>query len=256
MADAQPPLAGLKVIELARILAGPWIGQTLADLGADVIKVEGPGGDDTRGWGPPFVERGGDRSAAYFHSCNRGKRSITADFRDPEDMEMLRGLIRDADVLIENFRVGGLKRYGLDYDSLSAINPRLVYCSGTGFGQDGLYANRAGYDYIIQGMSGIMSLTGEPEGQPQKIGVAFADIFTGLYGVIAIQAALTAREQSGRGEHIDMSLFDCMTAVLANVNGGAKAGHGAEQKRAASGLCGTRASGRRPVNRTFHIAGG
>ncbi|MCF1446114.1 CoA transferase [Agrobacterium vitis] len=210
------PLSGLKVIELARILAGPWIGQTLADLGADVIKVESPQGDDTRSWGPPFIDDGVEKAAAYFHACNRGKRSITADFTRAEDIKTLRDLIASADVVIENFKVGGLAKYGLDYDSLKELNPRLVYCSVTGFGQDGPYAQRAGYDFMIQGMSGIMDLTGEPDGAPQKIGVAFADIFTGLYGVIAIQAALAQRLQTGRGQFIDMALFDCMSAVLAN----------------------------------------
>ncbi|MUO81652.1 CoA transferase [Agrobacterium vitis] len=210
------PLSGLKVIELARILAGPWIGQTLADLGADVIKVESPQGDDTRSWGPPFIDDGVEKAAAYFHACNRGKRSITADFTRAEDIQTLRDLIASADVVIENFKVGGLAKYGLDYDSLKELNPKLVYCSVTGFGQDGPYAQRAGYDFMIQGMSGIMDLTGEPDGAPQKIGVAFADIFTGLYGVIAIQAALAQRLQTGRGQFIDMALFDCMSAVLAN----------------------------------------
>lgn len=210
------PLSGLKVIELARILAGPWIGQTLADLGADVIKVESPQGDDTRTWGPPFIDDGVEKAAAYFHACNRGKRSVTADFTRAEDIKTLRDLIASADVVIENFKVGGLAKYGLDYDSLKELNPKLVYCSVTGFGQDGPYAQRAGYDFMIQGMSGIMDLTGEPDGAPQKIGVAFADIFTGLYGVIAIQAALAQRLQTGRGQFIDMALFDCMSAVLAN----------------------------------------
>ena len=210
------PHAGLKVLELARILAGPWIGQTLADLGADVIKVESPEGDDTRGWGPPFLEREGDRSAAYFSACNRGKRSVAADFRTEDGRALVLDLAREADVLIENFKVGGLARYGLDYASLKAINPRLVYCSVTGFGQDGPYAQRAGYDFMIQGMGGIMSLTGDPDGEPQKVGVAFADIFTGLYGTIAIQAALARREVIGRGDFVDMALFDCMTGVLAN----------------------------------------
>ena len=210
------PHAGLKVLELARILAGPWIGQTLADLGADVIKVESPAGDDTRGWGPPFVEREGERTAAYFHACNRGKRSVVADFTTLEGQELVRSLAAQADVLIENFKVGGLARFGLDYESLRRVNPRLVYCSVTGFGQDGPYAGRAGYDFMIQGMGGIMSLTGEPEGEPQKIGVAFADIFTGLYGTIAIQAALADRARTGQGQFVDMALFDCMAGVLAN----------------------------------------
>ena len=210
------PLHGLKVIELARVLAGPWAGQTLADLGADVIKVEAPDGDDTRNWGPPFVERDGDRTAAYFHSTNRGKQSVVADFRTEDGKARVLELIRDADVLIENFKVGGLKKYGLDYESLSAINPRLIYCSITGFGQTGPYAHRAGYDYVIQGMCGLMSVTGEPDGQPQKTGVAITDIFTGLYSVIAIQAALTHRQTTGKGQHIDMSLFDTGVAIMAN----------------------------------------
>ncbi|WP_062119437.1 CaiB/BaiF CoA transferase family protein [Aureimonas sp. AU40] len=213
---ADAPLKGLKVLELARILAGPWIGQTLADLGAEVIKVEAPAGDDTRRWGPPFIAHGGERVAAYFHACNRGKRSLVADFALEEDRAMVRRLALDADVLVENFKVGGLAKYGLDYESLSESNPSLVYCSVTGFGQDGPYAARAGYDFMIQAMSGIMDLTGDPEGEPQKIGVAFADIFTGLYGTIAIQAALARRERTGRGDRIDMALMDCMTGVLAN----------------------------------------
>ena len=210
------PLAGLKVIELARILAGPWVGQTLSDLGADVIKVESPEGDDTRKWGPPFIDVEGEKSAAYFHACNRGKRSILADFRSDEGRELVRKLVADADVVIENFKLGGLDKYGLDYESLKAINPRLIYCSITGFGHTGPYAERAGYDFMIQGMGGIMDLTGEPDREPQKIGVAFADIFTGLYSVIGIQSALIMRERTGKGQHIDMSLFDCMSAVLAN----------------------------------------
>ena len=212
-----PPLTGLKVIELARILAGPWAGQTLADLGAEVIKVESPEGDDTRGWGPPFIDNpDGSRDAGYFHATNRGKKSSVLDNRTPEAQTEVRRLVADADVLIENFKVGGLAKYGLDYASLSALNPRLVYCSITGFGQDGPYASRAGYDFIIQGMSGIMDLTGEPDGAPQKVGVAFADIMTGLYSVIAIQAALAQREKTGRGQQIDMALLDTMVGVLAN----------------------------------------
>ncbi|MES0879582.1 CaiB/BaiF CoA transferase family protein [Roseibium sp. SCP14] len=212
------PLKGIKVVELARILAGPWVGQTLADLGADVIKVESPQGDDTRGWGPPFVrnEEGENESAAYFHACNRGKRSITADFRSEEGQEVVRRLVAEADILIENFKVGGLSKYGLDYESLKQINPRLIYCSVTGFGQDGPYAHRAGYDFMIQGMGGIMDLTGDPEGDPQKIGVAFADIFTGLYGVIGVLAALRRRDATGEGEWIDMALLDAQVGVLAN----------------------------------------
>src|SRR3712207_531883 len=213
------PLDGVRVLELARILAGPWVGQLLADLGADVVKVERPGaGDDTRGWGPPFVEAddGGDLSAAYFHSCNRGKRSIAADFETPEGQELVRKLSEHADVVIENFKVGGLKKYGLDYESLKKLNPRLVYCSITGFGQDGPYASRAGYDFMIQGMGGIMDLTGASDGEPQKVGVAYADIFTGLYSVVAIQAALRRREEIGEGSHIDMALLDTQVGVLAN----------------------------------------
>lgn len=210
------PLAGLKVIELARILAGPWAGQILADLGAKVIKVEAPEGDDTRRWGPPFIERDGDTSAAYFHSTNRGKKSVTADFRTAEGQQKVRDLIADADVVIENFKVGGLAKYGLDYDSLKLLNPRLIYCSVTGFGQTGPYAHRAGYDYIIQGMSGLMSVTGEADGQPQKVGVAVTDIFTGIYGAVGILAALNQRQMTGRGQHVDMALLDVATAVMAN----------------------------------------
>ncbi|SDO96760.1 Crotonobetainyl-CoA:carnitine CoA-transferase CaiB [Lutimaribacter pacificus] len=210
------PLEGLKVVELARILAGPWAGQTLSDLGAEVIKVEAPDGDDTRQWGPPFIERGEDRSAAYFHSCNRGKKSVTVDFRTPEGQERVRDLVRDADILIENFKVGGLAKYGLDYDSLSAINPGLIYCSITGFGQTGPYAHRAGYDYIIQGMSGFMSITGDPDGQPQRAGVAITDLFTGLYSVAGILAALHQRQSTGKGQHVDMALLDCAVSAMAN----------------------------------------
>ena len=214
---ANHPHAGLKVVELARILAGPWAGQILADLGAEVIKVESPDGDDTRQWGPPFVTYAdGTSDAAYFHAANRGKRSVVIDFRSAEGQAQVRRLVADADVVIENFKVGALAKYGLDYASLAALNPRLVYCSITGFGQDGPYAPRAGYDFIIQGMSGIMDLTGEPDGAPQKIGVAFADVMTGLYAVIAVQAALAACARTGRGEHIDMALYDVMTGVLAN----------------------------------------
>jgi crotonobetainyl-CoA:carnitine CoA-transferase CaiB-like acyl-CoA transferase len=212
-------LEGVRVLEIARILAGPWVGQLLADLGADVVKVERPGaGDDTRGWGPPFVEDqdGSPRSAAYFHSCNRGKRSVAVDFETAEGRETVRRLASRADVLIENFKVGGLKKYGLDHDSLKAVNPRLVYCSITGFGQTGPYAPRAGYDFIIQAMGGIMDLTGEAEGEPQKPGVAFADIFTGIYACIGILAALRRRDATGEGAHLDMALLDTQTGVLAN----------------------------------------
>lgn len=217
----KPPLDGIRVIELARVLAGPWAGQMLADLGADVIKVENPeGGDDTRGWGPPFVEGkdGENLSAAYYHSTNRGKRSIAVDFSTPEGQEIVRRLVADADVFIENFKLGGLKKYGLDYDSLKVINPRLVYCSITGFGQDGPYASLAGYDYIVQGMSGFMSVTGAPDGEPMKAGVAIADIFTGIYAVTAIQAALIHVMKTGEGQQVDMALLDVMSAVLANQN--------------------------------------
>jgi crotonobetainyl-CoA:carnitine CoA-transferase CaiB-like acyl-CoA transferase len=214
-----PPLHGIRVLELARILAGPWTGQILADLGADVVKVERPGaGDDTRAWGPPFVEGcdGGDLSAAYFHACNRGKRSITADFETAEGRALVRRLAARADVLIENFKVGGLQRYGLDHASLRADNSRLVYCSISGFGQNGPYASRAGYDFMIQGMGGIMDLTGAPDGEPQKIGVAFADIFTGVYAAVAILAALRRRDATGEGAHVDMALLDTQVGVLAN----------------------------------------
>lgn len=210
------PLAGIKVVELARILAGPWAGQTLADLGADVIKVEAPEGDDTRRWGPPFIDRDGEKSAAYFHATNRGKRGITCDFRTPEGQETVRRLVADADVLIENFKVGGLTKYGLDYESLKKVNPRLIYCSITGFGQTGPYAHRAGYDFIIQGMAGLMSVTGEPAGQPQKVGVAVTDVFTGVYGATAILAALVQRGRTGEGQHIDMALLDVATSIMAN----------------------------------------
>lgn len=211
------PLTGLKVLELARILAGPWAGQMLADLGADVIKVERRGaGDDTRGWGPPFVEGadGEKLSAAYYHSCNRGKRSITADFEDAADMDRIRALAADADIVIENFKTGGLRRYGLDYESLKAINPRLIYCSITGFGQTGPYAQRAGYDYLIQAMGGMMSITGIDE--PTRTGVAIADLFTGVYAGGAILAAVHRRSQTGEGAWIDMALLDVQTSVLAN----------------------------------------
>lgn len=206
------PLSGIKIVELARILAGPWAGQTLADLGAEVVKIESPDGDDTRKWGPPWI----GEDAAYFHCCNRGKTSRAIDFRTKAGRAELLDEIAGADVLIENFKTGGLARYGLDYETLSKTFPRLIYCSITGFGQSGPYAARPGYDFIIQGMGGIMDLTGEPDGPPQKIGVAFADIFTGLYSVIAIQAALLARQGTGRGQHIDMALYDCMAGVLAN----------------------------------------
>lgn len=207
-----PPLEGLRILELARILAGPWAGQLLADLGATVVKVESPEGDDTRRWGPPFI---GD-DAAYFHACNRGKRSIVADFATDEGRAAVRRLARAADVVVENFRVGGLDRWGLGYDDLSADNPGLVWCSITGFGQEGPYAARAGYDYIVQGMSGLMSVTGEAGGEPMKVGVAVVDLFTGLYASTAILAAVRQRDRTGRGQRIDMALLDVGVAVTAN----------------------------------------
>ncbi len=213
----EAPLKGIKVVELARILAGPWAGQVLADLGAEVIKVESPDGDDTRKWGPPFIEReDGSKDAAYFHSTNRGKDSICADFTDVNDLARVKALIAEADVVIENFKTGGLAKFGLDYESLKEANPGLVYCSITGFGHDGPYADFAGYDFIIQGMSGIMDLTGDPDGPPTKIGMAYADIMTGLYAVIGIQAALHQRESTGRGQHVDMALLDTMVGTLGN----------------------------------------
>jgi len=210
------PLTGIRVIELARILAGPWAGQTLADLGADVIKLEAPEGDDTRRWGPPFITHDGEQAAAYFHATNRGKRSVICDFRTAEGQAEVRRLVAGADVVIENFKVGGLEKYGLDYASLRAGNPRLVYCSITGFGQTGPYAHRPGYDFIIQGMSGLMSVTGESAGQPQKVGVAVVDIFTGVYAATAILAALHQRASTGTGQHIDMALLDVATSIMAN----------------------------------------
>jgi len=214
------PLEGVRVVELARILAGPWAGQILADLGAEVVKVEAPEGDDTRTRGPPFIDRAGDgpqnRSAAYFHATNRGKTSVAADFRTPEGQARVRDLVRGADVVIENFKVGGLVKYGLDYPALSAVNPGLVYCSITGFGQTGPYAERAGYDYIIQGMAGLMSVTGDPAGAPQKVGVAVVDVMTGVYASTAILAALHQRGRTGRGQMIDMALMDVGVAMMAN----------------------------------------
>lgn len=213
------PLAGVRVLELARILAGPWAGQLLADLGADVVKVERPGsGDDTRGWGPPFVRAadGANLSAAYFHAANRGKRSIALDFETEQGRQAVRHLALRADVVVENFRVGGLAKFGLDHASLARLNPRLVTCSITGFGQTGPYAARAGYDAIIQAMGGIMDLTGDPTGEPQKIGVAYADIMTGLYASVGILAALRRRDATGEGGHVDMALLDVQAGVLAN----------------------------------------
>lgn len=213
------PLAGIRVVELARILAGPWCGQLLADLGAEVIKIERPGaGDDTRHWGPPWMHdaAGGNLDAAYFHACNRGKTGRGIDIATPEGQAEVRALVADADVVIENYKVGGLAKYGLDHAALSALNPRLVTCSITGFGQTGPYAHRAGYDFIIQGMGGAMSLTGEPDGAPQKSGVAYADIFTGVYSAVAILAALRRRDATGQGAHIDLALLDTQVGVLAN----------------------------------------
>jgi crotonobetainyl-CoA:carnitine CoA-transferase CaiB-like acyl-CoA transferase len=213
------PLAGLRVLELARILAGPWAGQMLADLGADVIKVERKGtGDDTRGWGPPFVEGkdGKPIGSAYFHSANRGKRSIELDFESEEGRRLVRKLAARSDVLIENFKVGGLAKFGLDYASLKDECPRLIYCSVTGFGQDGPYSKRAGYDLMAQGMGGLMDLTGMPDGEPTRIGIPVSDIFTGCYSVIGILAALQQREKTGKGAYVDTALVDSTVGVLSN----------------------------------------
>ena len=215
------PLEGVKVLDLSRVLAGPWCTQLLADLGAEVIKIERPGvGDDTRHWGPPWHGEGADRVSAYFLSCNRGKKSAAIDLAKPEGAALVRRLAADADVVVENFKVGGLAKFGLDAASLRAAHPRLIYASITGFGQDGPYAERAGYDYIIQGMGGLMSITGLPDGEPgggpMRVGVAVADLFTGMYTAVAILAALFARERSGGGAHIDMALFDTQLAMLAN----------------------------------------
>jgi glutaryl-CoA transferase len=213
------PLQGLRVLELARILAGPWAGQMLADLGADVIKVERKGaGDDTRGWGPPFVEGkdGKPIGSAYFHSANRGKRSIELDFESDEGRRLVRKLTAKSDVLIENFKVGGLAKFGLDYASLKDECPRLIYCSVTGFGQDGPYAKRAGYDLMAQGMGGLMDLTGMPDGEPTRIGIPVSDIFTGCYSVIGILAALHEREKTGKGAYVDTALVDSTVGVLSN----------------------------------------
>ena len=207
------PLEGIKVLELARVLAGPWAGQLLSDLGAEVIKIESPFGDETRNWGPPF---NGEKSSAYFQSANRGKKSVIADFKNKSDCDIVRELAIRADVIIENFKVDGLKKYNLDYSSVKLENPTVIYCSITGFGQTGPYAERPGYDFIIQAMGGIMDLTGDQNGEPQKPGIAYADLFTGLYSVVAIQSALFARQIEGNGTHIDMSLFDTQLGVLAN----------------------------------------
>ncbi|MFN2099546.1 CaiB/BaiF CoA transferase family protein [Altererythrobacter sp. MF3-039] len=215
------PLAGLKVLELARVLAGPWAGQILADLGADVIKVESPEGDTTRTWGPPWIEReNGDREAAYYHATNRGKRGVVADFRNERDLARIRELAASADVVIENFKTGSLAKFGLDYASLAEANPALVYCSITGFGHTGPRAHEPGYDVLIQAMSGFMSLTGEPEGQPMKMGVSISDLACGMWATNAIQAALLMRHRTGpmhgQGQHIDMALLDCSVSLLAN----------------------------------------
>ena len=217
-------LSHIRVLDLSRVLAGPWCGQILGDLGAEVIKVEKPGaGDDTRHWGPPYIKdaEGHDsREAAYFQSANRNKQSLTLDFTQPEGQRLVRELVAQCDVLLENFKVGGLAAYGLDYASLKAINPKLIYCSITGFGQTGPYAKRAGYDFMIQGLGGLMSLTGRPEGEegagPMKVGVALTDILTGLYATVGVLAALNQREQSGIGQHIDVALLDVQVACLAN----------------------------------------
>jgi len=219
-------LEHLRVLDLTRVLAGPWCTQLLADLGADVIKIERPGGgDDTRAWGPPYLKdaQGRDTTeAAYYLSANRGKRSVTVDISRAEGQQLLRRLAAASDIVIENYKVGQLARYGLDYASLSAANPRLIYCSITGFGQDGPYKDRAGYDFIIQAMGGFMSITGErddlPGGGPQKAGVAVSDLMTGMYATVAILAAAAQRERTGRGQYIDMALFDTMIAMLANMN--------------------------------------
>ena len=215
------PLAGLRVLDLSRVLAGPWCTQLLADLGAEVIKIERPGsGDDTRHWGPPWHGEGDDRVAAYFLSANRGKKSAAIDFARPEGSALVRKLAEDSDVVVENFKIGGLEKFGLDAASLRATDPKLIVASITGFGQDGPYADRAGYDYIIQAMGGLMSVTGLPDGEPgggpMRVGVAVADLFTGMYTCVAILAALHRRERTGEGAHIDMALFDTQLAMLAN----------------------------------------
>ena len=221
------PLADLTVLDLSRVLAGPWCTQLLADLGATVIKIERPGtGDDTRAWGPPYLKDAQGREdtteAAYYLSCNRGKLSVAVDFTQPEGQRIVLDLARQADALVENYKVGGLAKYGLDYTSVAAINPRLVYCSITGFGQDGPYADRAGYDFIIQGMAGFMSVTGErddlPGGGPQKAGIAISDLMTGMYATVAILGALAHRDRTGQGQWIDTCLFDSAVAMMATLN--------------------------------------
>ena len=220
-AAALKPLEGIKVLDLSRVLAGPWCTQLLADLGADVVKIERPGmGDDTRHWGPPWHGEGDERVAAYFLSANRGKKSAAIDFSQAEGAALVRRLASEADVVVENFKVGGLRKFGLDAESLRAANPRLIYASITGFGQDGPYADRAGYDFMIQAMGGLMSITGLPDGEPGggplRVGVAVADLFTGMYTAVAILAALLRRERTGEGSRIDMALLDTQLAVLAN----------------------------------------
>lgn len=223
MTQTQGPLSGVRVLDLSRVLAGPWATQTLADLGAEVIKIERPGdGDDTRHWGPPFTATtdGSKGDAAYFMCANRGKKSVELDIASPEGAEAVRRLAATCDVVVENFKTGGLKKYGLDYAGLSAVNPRLVYCSITGFGQSGPDAHRAGYDYMIQAMGGLMSITGQPDGapgaEPMKVGVAVVDLFTGLYASNAILAALWHARATGEGQHVDIALFDVQAAMLAN----------------------------------------
>jgi crotonobetainyl-CoA:carnitine CoA-transferase CaiB-like acyl-CoA transferase len=214
------PLKGIRVLDLSRVLAGPWAGQMLADLGAEVLKVERPGiGDDTRSWGPPFLAGGDDGKrgeSAYYLSANRGKKSITIDFSKPEGQALVRRLAAQSDVLLENFKVGGLSKLGLGPEAMAELNPKLIYCSITGFGQTGPYAMRAGYDFLMQGMGGLMSLTGEPDGEPMKVGVAVTDLFTGMYASTAILAALYERDRSQAGQHIDIALFDVQIATLAN----------------------------------------
>ena len=217
MSETKASLAGVRVLDLSRVLAGPWATQILGDFGADIIKIEKPGaGDDTRGWGPPFLDNG-EGEAAYYLAANRTKRSLAIDFAYPEGADLGRKLAPHCQSLVENFRPGGLKKYRLDYASIAAINPSIVYCSITGFGQTGPYAKRPGYDYIIQGMGGLMSLTGEPNGEPMKSAVAVADLFTGMYAVTSVLAALRHAERTGEGQHLDVSLLDCQIAMLANL---------------------------------------
>ncbi len=226
MSQRTAPLTGIRVLDLTRVLAGPWCTQNLADLGAEVIKIERPGsGDDTRAWGPPYLKNAAGENtseAAYYLSANRNKFSVTLDIATPRGAELVRELAMQSDIVVENFKVGGLRKYGLDYESLKAINPRLIYCSITGFGQTGPYASRPGYDFMIQGMGGLMSITGErddlPGGGPQKAGVAVTDLMTGMYSTVGILAAIIERERSGLGQHIDMALLDCQVAMLANQN--------------------------------------